>query len=680
MTSLHSISDSIAAAVDGFVEPERLTWLWLVAACAVVMLVAEAVRTRLRRRLFAAFGSPRLAQPSDVHSAGAGRLRRWLSFGSRIGALILIVLAMADPRGGAALIPVKPVNLQTVVLLDRSRSMAARDASPNRFAVGQEMVRGLVEEAGGGAVALVSFAGVPQIEMPLTRDYQGLLERLDRLAPSNGPAAGTDLQAGLETAATCFAERMQSPKLLLVITDGETHGVEPELSATPLPQGTEVLVIRVGDADEGAPIPLEGSEQDRADSQPASSANTVAESFLTHEGQLVRSRANPRLLREIAEGLGGEFVSAEAASTAVAGLLSRTLRGARENTERSYRRQAAPRFHWLLLAAVGLLGLELLLMESRSSAVVNSSFASGLQRPAAWLLLAAATIFHDGQSLNGQQTNPRSPTVQTPTPLRRLSVRESSQLYNAGVDAYRDGRWGEAEALFDRVRRWGDEELQSKARFNLANTQYAIANRGGISKQEAITRLQTAIELYRQTLAEGQRSRDARANIEITYRRLRQIEQQSPDSQRGDGDENRRGDQSESGADGAGEQAGSNPGDADQGDTSQGDTSQGDSGQGDSGQGDSGQGDSRREGSGEHRPGRSGRNDGGSNSGPAAPPEASPESDLEEPLSSGEAEDQLRRIRQRARENEQNRRAEQEAGDEPQPPTETAASPGGLPW
>jgi hypothetical protein len=111
---------------------------------------------------------------------------------------------------------------------------------------------------------------------------------------------------------------------------------------------------------------------------------------------------------------------------------------------------------------------------------------------------------------------------------RALTSREAARIYNQGVEAFRRGAWSEAEKRFRETMSGGEGPLSRFARFNLANTQYERTRRGGMSKQQARSRLGEAIELYRQCLFEGQRPDDARANLQIAYSLLKRIEDHEP--------------------------------------------------------------------------------------------------------------------------------------------------------
>jgi tetratricopeptide (TPR) repeat protein len=121
--------------------------------------------------------------------------------------------------------------------------------------------------------------------------------------------------------------------------------------------------------------------------------------------------------------------------------------------------------------------------------------------------------------------------------LRRLMPQAPELPYNMGVAAYRDGDldraaeyFGEALALAE------DLPLRSKSAYNLGTTAYARnlqpAAPGGAGEENpggqldgAIEELRHALDHYRQAIDADPRNGDAKANAELTYRRLKRLEE-----------------------------------------------------------------------------------------------------------------------------------------------------------
>ena len=115
-------------------------------------------------------------------------------------------------------------------------------------------------------------------------------------------------------------------------------------------------------------------------------------------------------------------------------------------------------------------------------------------------------------------------------PDPRLNFNKSIALYRAGdVDSARD--------LFSKVAGSAGPELAAKARFNLGNVDYAQAIKiAEQDKQGAISQLKSAITHYRASLRTDANDVDARANVELADRLIKQLqreeEQQKQDEQK----------------------------------------------------------------------------------------------------------------------------------------------------
>jgi len=138
-----------------------------------------------------------------------------------LGALAAIAIALAllrpvQPGREAQLAP------DVVLCIDVSRSMAAGDGAPTRFAAMQEQVRSLLERGVGSRYAMLAFAGDVQVIAPLTPDRESIRWLLEELAPgaiATG-VAGTNLGAAIEAGAERL-RRCGTQGEIVLLTDGE---------------------------------------------------------------------------------------------------------------------------------------------------------------------------------------------------------------------------------------------------------------------------------------------------------------------------------------------------------------------------------------------------------------------------------------------------------------------------
>lgn len=321
--------------------------LWL--ALALPALIAAGVYgyARRRRRVARLLGDTGL-----VARLGAGDLRR---FPTR--RLILVALAAASlgiaaagPRWGTEVVETRSRALNVVLALDVSKSMLARDATPNRLERARLLARRLLRELRGDRIGLVIFAGRAYIVSPLTVDHGALQLYVDALDPENVSRGGSSLAAAI-TQASDLARGEQptgSDRAVVLVTDGEALEDEEgvlQAAARAARAGVVVHTVGIGTAD-GAPVPEREPETGR-----------VLGYKRGPEGEVVISRRNDRLLERIAEATGGRFVRLDQAR-ATDRLLAE-LRGMERVSARSGKRlQERERFAWFVALALALLSAD----------------------------------------------------------------------------------------------------------------------------------------------------------------------------------------------------------------------------------------------------------------------------------------------------------------------------------
>lgn len=108
----------------------------------------------------------------------------------------------------------------------------------------------------------------------------------------------------------------------------------------------------------------------------------------------------------------------------------------------------------------------------------------------------------------------------------QVAAPEAPELhYDIGNVLYRQQEWEAAAEAFERALAAGPAELQPQAAYNLGNVRF---------QQQAYDK---AVEAYRRALEAVPGDPDAKRNLELSLRALReQRQQQSPDRQRGSGE------------------------------------------------------------------------------------------------------------------------------------------------
>ena len=171
-----------------------------------------------------------------------------------------LVVALAAPRTGAAVVNVDAEGIAIVVVLDISSSMLAEDFAPdNRLRVAKTKVAQFVAGRRYDRVGLVAFAGEALTQVPITIDYAVIYEALNHLEAGTGLLEdGTAIGTAVATAANRLRRVPGKSRVLILMTDGENNrgDIDP-LTAAKAAAAFGIRIYTIGVGSEGvAPIPV----------------------------------------------------------------------------------------------------------------------------------------------------------------------------------------------------------------------------------------------------------------------------------------------------------------------------------------------------------------------------------------------------------------------------------------
>jgi Ca-activated chloride channel family protein len=283
-----------AFAFDLLGEPVRLADPAPLRLLAVVAALALLGAWRLRRRRAAlreAVGpQAAIVAPTAGGARPAARLALWL------GALALLVVALARPQCGARTELARRSGIDLVIALDVSRSMLAQDVAPDRLGRARLELAELLARSGGDRVGLVLFARNPVSACPLTRDTAAVATFLRAARPEAVAEQGTDLGAALRAARDLLASAEQGArsKVVLLVTDGEDQAGGAAAAARELAAlGVRVHVLAAGGS-AGEPNPL------------VDASGAAAGYKRDRQGQPIMTRRDDAVLAEVASRGNGE--------------------------------------------------------------------------------------------------------------------------------------------------------------------------------------------------------------------------------------------------------------------------------------------------------------------------------------------------------------------------------------
>jgi Ca-activated chloride channel family protein len=194
--------------------------------------------------------------------AGGRSLRRYIPPALALLALASLCVALARPHRNVL---VASDRATVVLVIDVSGSMQATDVKPTRLAAAQAAVRKFLKKVPPHVrVALIAFAGDPQVAAPPTTDLDVVRQGLDSLSYYSGyggTAIGDAIAAAVELvkpqnpngtqtiAYTTIASTKRSPVSILFLSDGhQTRGLLQPLegAARAKTAGIPVYTIALG--------------------------------------------------------------------------------------------------------------------------------------------------------------------------------------------------------------------------------------------------------------------------------------------------------------------------------------------------------------------------------------------------------------------------------------------------
>jgi len=212
-------------------------------------------------------------------------------------AFVVIVIALTRPAWNPKPKQIKQKGRDVVILLDTSRSMLAEDIKPNRLERARIAISDLLDVLDGDRVGLITFAGNSSVKCPLTQDYSFMRMALGDITTESTNMGGTMIGDAIRKAKDdLFDAGGEQYKDIILITDGEDHESIPEEAAAQAGiEGIRIIAIGLGDEEEGTPIPVIGEDGRK--------------SFLTYNGEIVKSKLGADTLRKVAlNSAGGTYL------------------------------------------------------------------------------------------------------------------------------------------------------------------------------------------------------------------------------------------------------------------------------------------------------------------------------------------------------------------------------------
>ena len=301
------------------------------------------------------FGSPVLLEAlAPRHSA----FKTHLKFGVLLLGISALILAMVNPKMGTELETVKREGVDLVFAVDVSKSMLAEDIAPNRLEKAKRLVSETINKLSGDRVGIIAYAASAVPQLPITTDYESAKMFLQALNTNMLSSQGTAIADAIELSKTYFDNENQTNRVLCIFSDGEDHEEGGELAAkTAAEEGITIFTFALG-TEKGDVIPIK--------------RNGVTSTFKKDaEGEVVITRMNTTILKEVAENTNGIFLLGDNTSEVVAAITNRLLEMDKAEFEAKQFVRFKDQYQWLLAIGLFLIYLDLFLLDRKTKWIRN---------------------------------------------------------------------------------------------------------------------------------------------------------------------------------------------------------------------------------------------------------------------------------------------------------------------
>jgi Ca-activated chloride channel homolog len=281
-----------------FSHEQYLTYIF---AGAVFIFLIYLYSSRKKRKWLKNFGGISMLQRfSKIPLATRNIIKGFMVSASLCG----LCMVLLGPKWQTTEEYYEKEGMEIVFVLDVSLSMLAEDIKPNRLQRAKIEMENLIKDLENDYLGLVVFAGRAFSMLPyLTMDYDSIFLRILHMVNENYARFvpyGTNVGNALLLAIESFSN-VKREKVLIFLTDGEEQLAVRSQVAEAVKMLMErkdisIYLIGIGDPLEASPIPKKDKD-----------GHTIGYEIDT-EGEIIKTKPDPSLLREIATLTGGKYI------------------------------------------------------------------------------------------------------------------------------------------------------------------------------------------------------------------------------------------------------------------------------------------------------------------------------------------------------------------------------------
>ncbi|GIJ93817.1 BatB protein [Capnocytophaga stomatis] len=323
-------------------------YLWFIPIIGFMFLVFALSQIRKRRKQ-KHFADEKLLKRLAPNRS---RFKPWLKFSFLAVIIVLLCIALANPKIGTKIETVKREGVDVVFAIDVSKSMLAEDVAPNRIEKAKRLVFETMSQLKGDRIGIVAYAASAYPQLPLTTDHSAAKMFLQSMNTDMLSSQGTAIQEAIRMGSSYFDENLPTSRILIIISDGEDHEMgATEIATEALSRGINIYTIGVG-TEKGAPIPIkEGNTQTYKRDR---------------NGEVVITQLNKELLQQIAQNASGKYINGDNTKEAVEEIVKILDGTEKSEFETQKFVDYKDQFQWFLAGALLLLVLDLFIFERKT--------------------------------------------------------------------------------------------------------------------------------------------------------------------------------------------------------------------------------------------------------------------------------------------------------------------------
>ena len=436
-------------------------------------------------------------------------------------ALFFISLSLLQPKWGFQWQEIQRKGVDVMIAVDVSQSMMAEDLKPNRMVRAKRKIMDLLDLVQGDRIGLIAFAGTSYLQCPLTLDYGAFSMFLELLGPDLIPQQGTAIDEAILQAAAAFEEGTQKSRALILITDGEEHsGAYLQAAREASQLGVRIYTLGIG-SPEGVPIP-----------HPDLPSATLKD----ESGNIVITRLNEDILKQIAQVSGGAYVRATAVDQDLRQIYEGEILQKLEmrDLKSTRRKNFENRFQFFLGIALILLFLEPFFTKNQwlsSAGKLGKTFSValflGLSGTSSANISSVAQYFgfaseqeeQTREALNDYKQEQYEESVQKFSNLELVNPEEELYKYNLANSLYKAGDFNQALGYYSQLSNSRNTDLALASKYNEGNSFFKLG------------KWEEAAKSYESVLQQDPNHERAEQNLELVKKLMEQHQQQQQQGQ-----------------------------------------------------------------------------------------------------------------------------------------------------